>query len=76
MTAGLDRVDALEAGHGYADVEVSAVGQVGASPWMQAQLEAGYHPLAGVDLFTFGRADAQFGGQLEWQAGFGARVRW
>lgn len=74
MGAGLDRVQALPVGGGYVLAELGAAGKGLSGGWL-AQVEAGWHPLAPVDLFAFGRAWGQLG-PPEWQAGVGARVRW
>jgi hypothetical protein len=75
VTSGLERVDQLPVGGGYAELEVGAVGTVDTLSWL-AHLEAGFHPAASVDVFTYGQADLKWGDGLSWQAGLGARVHW
>lgn len=76
MTAGLDEVDQLGVGHGYAEVQVGLVGQATHSAAWLATVEAGFHPVAPVDLFGFGRATGQWGAPAAWETGLGARVHW
>jgi len=69
-------VGLLGVGEGYAEQPHAVVGQLGVSAGWLAQVEAGWHPVAAVDLFGFGRASGQWGAAAGWQAGAGARIHW
>lgn len=76
---GLDRVDALRPGQGYAELTAGARGE-GASIVGFVRGEVGARVTPGLSLFGFGEATlgGQLGGPLTpgWMAGIGARVTW
>jgi hypothetical protein len=75
LSAGLDRVDALTPGQGFAEVTAGARG-LGREVVGFARGEVGWKPAVNSALFAFG--EASFGTQLQpaWMAGIGARVTW
>lgn len=79
VRAGLDKVDLLPAGAGYAELTAGARGE-GASVVGYVRGELGWRPTGHVSLFGFGEAHVS-GTGLErmtpgWMAGIGARVSW
>lgn len=77
--AGLDRVDALKPGRGFAELTAGARGE-SASVVGFARGELGARLSVGASLFAFG--EATVGGSMDlqltpaWQAGVGFRSTW
>lgn len=73
---GLDRVDLLPVGRGYAELSAGVRGTPGGDVLGYARGEVGYRPTSALSLFGFGEADVTLGGRLlppSWMAGIGAR---
>lgn len=79
VASGLNKVDLLPSGSGYAEVTAGARGE-GRNVVGYARGELGWKPSGNVSLFGFGEASVggSLGGSLTpaWMAGVGARVTW
>ncbi len=69
VRAGLDRVDALVPGHGFANLTAGVNQQWGGQLGAFVEAEVGFKPRENVDLFAFGKADLAGA-----SAGLGARL--
>jgi hypothetical protein len=75
VRAGLDRVEALAPGAGFAEVLAGARSTPGAGLEAYARGEVGWHFMPNGSAFAFGEAALGTAGP-SWQAGVGARVTW
>jgi hypothetical protein len=75
IRAGLDKVDALKPGAGFAEV---LAGARGGSSGLEgfARAEAGWHFMPQGSAFGFGEASISPTTGAAWQAGVGARFTW
>ncbi len=69
MLSGLDRVDQLVPGHGFANLTAGVNDVFGGGLGAFVEGEVGWKPRENVDLFGFAKADL-----VGVQAGIGARV--
>ena len=75
VRAGLDAVERLKPGSGYAELLAGARGGPAAGLEAFARAEAGWHLAPNAAAFAFGEAKLNSAGPA-WQAGVGARVTW
>lgn len=73
---GLDRVDLLPVGRGYAELTAGVRGLPEGDVLGYARGELGYRPTSALSVFGFAEADLTLGGRLQppgWMAGVGLR---
>lgn len=75
IRAGLERVEALKPGQGFAEATAGVRGDWSGGLVAFARGEVGFKPTSATALFGFAEATAG-GATPGWMAGVGARVTW